>query len=158
MKHIKYTFFLALSFVLSSCGSVRYVPVIQKEVVTVRDTTVLHLRDTLVKVPEIRYKDFTGLLDTLSIRTSISEFRAYCDTTAGILRGDVTQSGRIPVQIVEKERIVYRDSVRDREVPVPVVEEKIVKVVPLFWRVFAFIGILATAVAVFWLLRRFKVL
>ena len=143
---------------LGSCKTVQYVPVIQKEVVTVRDTTVLHLRDTLVKVPEIRYKDFTGLLDTLSIRTSISEFRAYCDTTAGILRGDVTQSGRIPVQIVEKERVVYRDSIRDREIPVPVVEEKIVKTVPLFWRLFAFIGIVATAGLVFWLLHKFKVL
>ena len=130
-------------------------PVIQKEVVTVRDTTVLHLRDTLIKVPELRYKDFTGLLDTLSIKTPISEFRAYCDTTAGVLRGDVTQSGKIPVQIVERERIVYRDSIRDREVPVPVEVEKIVKVVPWWAKGLSALGVLSLLVLAFFIGKKF---
>lgn len=123
-------FSVAVLFTAISCGTVKYVPVKTTEYVSVHDTTYLHRTDTLVKVPEIRYKDFTGLLDTLSIRTSISEFRAYCDTTAGVLRGDVTQSGTIPVQIVWKERVVTRDSLVYQDVPVPVVEEKIVKVTP----------------------------
>lgn len=158
MRHLLPIITAVLMLLAGSCGTVKYVPVKTTEYVTVRDTTVLHLRDTLVKVPEIRYKDFTGLLDTLFIRTKISEFRAYCDTTAGVLRGDVTQSGKIPVQIVERERIVYRDSIRDREVPVPVEVVKRERYVPWFWRFFAVIGIVATAGVVFWLLRKLKVL
>ena len=146
---------VAVIFATSACGTVKYLPVIQKEVVTVRDTTVLHLRDTLIKVPELRYKDFTGLLDTLSIKTPISEFRAYCDTTAGVLRGDVTQSGKIPVQIVERERIVYRDSIRDREVPVPVEVEKIVKVVPWWAKGLSALGVLSLLVLAFFIGKKF---
>lgn len=157
-RNIALWFAVAVLFTAISCGTVKYVPVKTTEYVSVHDTTYLHRTDTLVKVPEIRYKDFTGLLDTLSIHTSISEFRAYCDTTAGVLRGDVTQSGTIPVQIVWKERVVTRDSLVYQDVPVPVEVEKIVKVVPWFWRFFAFIGIVALAGAVFWLLRKFGVL
>lgn len=158
MRHLTPIVASALMLLAVACGTVKYVPIKTTEYVTVRDTTVLHLRDTLVKVPEIRYKDFTGLLDTLFIRTKISEFRAYCDTTAGVLRGDVTQSGKIPVQIVERERIVYRDSIRDREVPVPVEVTKEVRYVPWIVKVLAWLGGIGLLLGVGWLLRKFGIL
>ena len=155
----KFVFCLALwVFFTASCTTVKYVPVVQKETVTVRDTTVLHKTDTLVKVREFNLSDYTGLQDTLTLRTDLSESKAWVDADMMALKGRLVQTGSIPVQIVERERVVYKDSIRDREVPVPVVEEKIVKTVPFFWRLFAFIGIVATAGLVFWLLRRFKVL
>lgn len=142
---------------LVACKTV-YVPVEKRVEVAVHDTTYLHRTDTLVEVQKARISDFSGLLDTLDLETPLARSRAFVDTTAGILRGTLEQSGTIPVKIVWKERVVTRDSLVYQDVPVPVVEEKIVKTVPLFWRLFAFIGVVATAGAVFWLLRRFKVL
>lgn len=143
---------------LTACTTVKYVPVKEIERVEVRDTTYLHKTDTLVKVREFNLSDYTGLQDTLTLRTDLAESKAWVDADMMALKGRLVQTGSIPVQIVERERVVYKDSIRDREVPVPVVEEKIVKTVPFFWRLFAFIGIVATAGLVFWLLRKFKVL
>ena len=154
-KNIALWFAVAVLFTASACGTVKHVPIKTTEYVSVHDTTVLHLRDTLIKVPELRYKDFTGILDTLSIKTQISEFRAYCDTTAGVLRGDVTQSGKIPVQIVERERVVYRDSIRDREVPVPVEVEKIVKVIPWWAKGLSALGVLSLLVLAFFIGKKY---
>lgn len=157
-RNIALWFAVAVLFTAISCGTVKYVPVHTTEYVSVHDTTYLHRTDTLVEVQKSRISDFSGLLDTLLLRTDLAVSRAFVDTTAGILRGTLEQSGKLPVQIVWKERVVTRDSLVYQDVPVPVVEEKIVKTVPLFWRLFAFVGIVATAGAVFWLLRKFGIL
>ena len=71
-------------------------------------------------------RDYTGLLDTLRMETDYAESESYVDTAKNSLVGSIRNKDRhidIPVQY--KERIVYRDSIRDREVPVPM--EKIVK-------------------------------
>ena len=142
---------------LSACKTV-YVPVKTVEKVTVRDTTYLRWTDTLVRVEKSRISDFSGLLDTLYLEVPLARSTAFVDTATATLRGTLEQSGSMPVKIVEREHIVYRDSVRDREVPVPVVEEKIVKVVPLFWRIFGAIGVASFVLAVLWALKKFKVL
>lgn len=143
---------------ISACSKTVYVPVIQKEVVSVHDTTVLHQRDTLVKVPEVRYKDFVGLLDTLVLETGLARSTAFVDTTAGVLKGTLEQRGKLPVQVQWKERVVYRDSVSYRDVPVPVEVVKRERYVPWIVKVLAALGGIAAAGAVFWLLRRFKVI
>ena len=157
-KNIALWFSVAVLFTASACKTIQYVPVEKRVEVAVHDTTYLHRTDTLVEVQKSRISDFSGLLDTLLLRTDLAVSRAFVDTTAGILRGTLEQSGKLPVQIVWKERVVTRDSLVYQDVPVPVVEEKIVKTVPLFWRLFAVIGIVATAGLVFWLLRKFGIL
>jgi hypothetical protein len=142
---------------LVACKTV-YVPVKTVEKVTVRDTTYLRWTDTLVRVEKARISEFSGLLDTLYLEVPLARSTAFVDTATATLRGTLEQSGSVPVKIVEREHIVYRDSVRDREVPVPVEVVKRERYVPWFYRLFAVIGIAALAVVVFWILRRFKVL
>lgn len=110
---------IALGLLVLSCKTV-YVPVKETEYVAVHDTTVLHRTDTLVRVPEFHLSDYAGLSDTLVLQASNSEARAWVDSNAMVLKGTLVQDGKIPVQVVEKERVVYRDSIITRDVPVPV--------------------------------------
>ena len=147
-----------VAVVLTACKTIQYVPVKEVEYVHIKDS--VYLRDTLVQVEvqKARISDFSGLLDTLLLQTDLARSTAFVDTTAGVLRGTLEQRGEIPAKIQFKERIVYRDSIRDKEVPVPVEVIKEVKVVPWFWRFFSVLGIVALAGAVFWLLRKFHIL
>ena len=133
--------------VFAGCKVIKYVPVKETEYVAVHDTTVLHRTDTLVKVPEFNLSDFSGLSDTLVLKASNSEARAWVDSNAMVLKGTLVQDGKIPVQIVEKERVVTKDSVVTKEVPVPV---EVVKTVhPKYekwlwiWAVLSVLGIAA---------------
>ena len=110
---------IALGLLVLSCKTV-YVPVKETEYVAVHDTTVLHRTDTLVKVPEFHLSDYTGLGDTLVLKSSVAESRTWVDSSLMVLKGRLVQTGTVPVQIVEKERVVYRDSIITRDVPVPV--------------------------------------
>ena len=134
MKHFKYTtllFLCAISF--SACSpKIVYVPVEHTEYVTVKDTTVLHKTDTLVQVPEVSIADYINVADTLRLEAPYAVSKAWVDTTSNTLKGTLRQGGKLPVQIVEKERIVYRDSISYQEKPVPVEVEKIVKRTPFF--------------------------
>ena len=114
----------AIFLLLAGCKTIQYVPVEHTEYVHTIDS--VYLRDTVVQVEveKARISDFVGMLDTLSIHTDISDFRAYCDTSTATLRGDVRQSGTIPVKVVWKEKVSVRDSIvyQDRPVPVEVVK------------------------------------
>ena len=59
-------------------------------------------------------------------------------------------------QVVYKEKIVYRDSLITKEIPVPVEVEKKVPFVPFPWKFLSVIGILAIAYITFKLLFKFK--
>ena len=158
MRKLQYiALWFAVAVLITACTKRIYVPVEKRVEVAVHDTTVLHRTDTLVEVEKARISDFSGLLDTLYLSTDLARSTAFVDTVTATLRGTLEQSGKLPVQIVWKERTVTKDSLVYRDVPYPVVEEKVVKVVPWFWRVFAVIGIVAVAGAVFRLLRRLKV-
>lgn len=119
-------FALVLSLVFAGCKVIKYVPVEHTEYVAVHDTTVLHKTDTLVQVPEFNIADYAGLCDTLVLKSSVAESRSWVDSTMMVLKGKLIQTGTIPVQIVEKERIVTKDSVVYQDVPVPVEVEKVV--------------------------------
>lgn len=111
--------FILLGLLVLSC-KVQYVPVKETEYVTVHDTTYLHRTDTLVQVPEFNLADYAGLCDTLVLQSSVAEATAWVDSSLMVLKGRLVQSGTIPVQIVERERIVTKDSIVYKDVPVPV--------------------------------------
>lgn len=140
---------ILLALLVASCKTIQYVPVETIKEVKVHDTTVLHRTDTLVQVPEVSISDFIDLKDTLIMRGTLSEARSWVDSTAMVLKGRLVQTGKIPVQIVEKERVVYRDSLVKQEIPVPFEVEKRVPYVPFFWKLFSVIGILALAYLAF---------
>ena len=157
MEHFKHTSFrrFLVVFVLvavffAACTKRIYVPVEHTEYVTVRDS--VYFRDTLIRIEleKARLSDFCDVGDTLVLRTDLAQSWATLDTLAGKIVGGLENIKPYAVQNVPlKEKIVYRDSIVYKDVPVPVVEEKIVKVVPWFWRVMSVIGIVALAYLAF---------
>lgn len=139
----------------TSCAKRIYVPIETIKEVRVTDTTYLHRTDTLVQVPEVSIADFIDVRDTLVLRASNATATAWVDTTFNALKGRLVQGGKLPVQVVEKERIVYRDSITTKEVPVEV--EKPVPYTPKFWKFFGWIGMFSLVAAVLLILRKLKV-
>lgn len=93
------------------------------------DSTIYH------NVYKEYYNDYTGLLDTLEMETTYSQFRAYVDTTAKLIKGKAeNKKVDIPVQIKWKEKIVYKDSIREVEKPVPYeVTKEVTKYPKSYW-------------------------
>ena len=139
--------YIAMLPLFFGCKVIKYVPVKETEYVSVHDTTVLHRTDTLVKVPEFHLSDYAGLGDTLVLKSSVAESKAWVDSSLMVLKGRLIQTGTVPVQVVEKERVVYKDSIITKDVPVPV---EVVKTVhPKYekwlwiWAVLSLLGIAA---------------
>lgn len=141
---------------LFSCTKRIYVPVETVKEVRITDTTYLHKTDTLIKVPDVSIADFIDLKDTLVMQTGIVTSKSWVDTTMRALKGRLTQNGKLPVQIVERERVVYKDSISRVEVPVEV--DKPVPYTPKFWKFFGWLGILSLVAGVLLLLHKFGVL
>lgn len=139
MKKLSLLFCGLLSLVFVGCKTIQYVPIKEVEYVSVHDTTYLHRTDTLVQVPQVSIADFIDISDTLRLNASYATATAWVDTTHRMLAGKLVQGGKLPVQIVERERVVYKDSISLQ--PYPVEVEKIVKVVPLFYKIFSVIGL-----------------
>ena len=152
-------YFCLLALVISGCKTIEYIPVNHTEYITVRDTTVL--RDTTIKYKiEKQYvRDYTGLLDELVLETDYAIARAHVDTTAAKLSGSIENKEKtVEIKTQWKERLVYRDSIITKEVPVEVEVEKIVKVVPRFWKFFGLIGMLTVIAGVVLILRKFHII
>ena len=139
--------------VFGGCKTI-YVPVETVREVSVHDTTYLHKVDTLVQVPEVSLSDFIDVKDTLTIRSSYATSKSWIDQEHNILAGKLIQGGKLPVQIIEKERVVIKDSLITREIPIEV--DKPVPFVPIFWKIMSTIGILALAAVALWLVFKFK--
>ena len=135
-------FLVAVLF--TSCTTIKYIPVKETEYVTVRDS--VYLRDTLVRIEleKARLADFVDLGDTLVLSTDLARSTAFLDTTSGKLKGTLENIKKyVEGNMQVKEKIVYRDSVTTKEIPVPVEVEKIVKHTPWYTKVLAWIGFAA---------------
>lgn len=148
-------FLLVFLLFLPGC-KVQYIPVKETEYVTVRDS--VYFRDTTVqwKVEKEVVKDYAGLLDTLALETGLAEAKAWVDTTKSALVGEIKnkeQTVNIPAQV--KEKIVYRDSIVEKEIPVPVEVEKVVH--PgyewVLW-VWGILALLAFALLAYWKIKK----
>ena len=139
----KFLFLLVIAVFFTSCKTIQYVPVETVKEIAVHDTTYLHRTDTLVQIPETTIADYINVADTLRLEAPYAVSTAWVDTTLGILKGRLVQGGKLPVQVVEKERVVTKDSLVYQEIPVPVEVEKIVKYTPWYTKVLAWIGFAA---------------
>lgn len=70
-------------------------------------------------------KDVVPPYDTLIMETTMAKARAWVDTTTHTLKGTLTNKQGTIYKYKDREKIVYRDSLVYKEVPVEV--EKIVK-------------------------------
>lgn len=120
-----FAFIIAL---LIGCGPVKYVYVKGDTVVEYRDSTIFRTDTLEVPVPVEKTVEITPT-DTLRMETSLAKSVSYYDKDIRMLRGSLeNKKTTIPVKVEYKDRIITRDSVVVREVPVEV--EKVVKRTP----------------------------
>ena len=135
-----------LCLLLPSCKTI-YVPVGTETSTNVKDSTVLHIVDSVRYTERSRYKDYGDLLNVLEIDGKRSHMRSWVDTTKNVLNGELTED---PIEehtkIVWRDREVLKDTTIYKEIPVEKEVEKVVKVVPKFWRVSGILGIVLTVI------------
>lgn len=132
MKHsnftaVAFTTFLSM-LLLFSCATPRYID-IEREVITYKDSTILHQDTIYTKIPVEFYYDYSPIMDTLHLETSVAAADAYLDTASLMIKGGIyNKAVEIPTEYIWKERIVERtDTVyveKTKEVPYEVVKYK----------------------------------
>lgn len=124
-----------LLFVVCSCGTTKYIPVNNKEVVNVRDSIVLRDSTVITYLQKEKIKDVVPELDTLVMESTYAKSTSYLDTTTNTLKGELIQKDSVPVKIkiVYKDRIVEKEKIIEKEIPIEFVREK--KVTPkwIWW-------------------------
>lgn len=102
--------------------------------VVVKDSTVIRDSLRVVDLPVERIVDMVAVYDTLELETSLAKSRAWVDTNRHVLVGDIENKNQAKIKVEYRDRIIYRDSIYTKEVPVPyeVVVEK-TKYPVLFW-------------------------
>lgn len=139
---------IIFSILLEGCGTIKYIPTHEETIIHQIDSIAWHDSTVFHHIYHEHYKDYAGPKDTLKLETSYSKFKAWNDSTLNILKGEaVNKEEDIPVKIKWKEKIVYKDSIKTKEVPVPVEIEKEVKYIPgfckftIFWFILSIIYI-----------------
>lgn len=146
MKKLIIGLMLAVGLTVSSCGLLHYVPLKTNTEVHVKDSLVLHIKDSIRISEATVLKDYAWLGDTLRITGNRSSMMAYADTLRGCISGTLNEDEvEEKYKIIYKDKLVYRDSIQYKEVPVPV---EVVKTVhPKYekwlwiWSVLSFLGI-----------------
>lgn len=148
-----------IAFVFGACSpKIVYVPTNTDTHIEYRDSVIYKVDTLRIPVPVETIKEVVPQMDSLKMETSVAEARAWVDSTTKTLKGEMKnkKTELSQPQVIYKERTVYRDSLVEKEVPVPVEVEKKVPFVPFFWKFFSVIGILAIAFITFKLIFKFK--
>lgn len=138
-----------IAVIFTSCSpKVLYVPVKDNTSVERRDSVIYKVDTLRIPVPVETVKEVAPTLSPLHMETSVAEADAWVDTTTNTLKGVLKnkKTALSQPQVVYKEKIVYRDSIRTKEVPVPVEVEKVVKHTPFFTKVLAWLGGIALVI------------
>ena len=148
MFDIQRLFSILLIFTLFSCSpKIVYVPI--ETNTSTKDSVEIRYVDSTIFHHQTVNKDYTGLLDTLRIQGEHSSMSAYADTSNFTIKGELKEEP-FKERIVYKYKTEYRDSLIYKEIPVEVEKEKIVKVVPVFHKIFSTLGVLSLlALAIF---------
>lgn len=144
---------------IGSCGAIKEVPAETATTVHVKDSTIFHIKDSIRITEATRYKDWAGLLDTLKIDSGSgkSHMRAWADTTRNLIAGELTEDkSEEKIKTIFKEKIVYKDSIRVEEKPVPVEVIKEVKVYPKGLVILSILGTISILVLIFILYIKIK--
>lgn len=140
-------------FSLTSCGVQKHIKIENK--IIYRDSLIYKVDTVNVPLPVEKVVEIVPNLDTLYLETSIAQAKAYLDTNANVLRGEIeNKRTEIKQDILIKEKISYRDSIVIQEVPVKVpVREKYVPT-PLI--VLSTVGFLTIFLLILYLLSKIK--
>lgn len=118
---MKRILFLILFILLTSCSTIKYVPVKGEDIYHTEYIT----KDSIVYTPVEVIKEVVPELDTLYMETSVAKAKAYLDTNLNTLKGEMKNKK----EIIYKDKIVYRDSIiiQKQEIPIEIeVENKVV--------------------------------
>lgn len=146
MKRLLLKIGALLCLLLPSCKTI-YVPVGTDTSTNVKDSTVLHIVDSVRYTERSRYKEYGALLDTVKAFGARSQSTAWIDTTLNVLNNELVEE---PIE--EKYKIItkteYRDSIQtvERQVPYPVEVVKERRVCPRWLVVLSILGVISTLV------------
>ena len=106
---------------------------------TYKDSTVIRDSIRTVDLPVERIVDKVAVYDTLELETSLAKALAWVDGERHLLVGNIENKKNANIKVEYRERLIYRDSIYTKEVPVPYkVEVEKVKYPFLFWALLAF--------------------
>lgn len=116
---------ILLVALLSGCKSVKYVPTETEKIIIKQDSIIERIDTQYIQLPYEVEKTLALPTETLYMSTKYAEAICYLDTNFEAIRGEIKNKDvKLPVEVKEVEKICYRDSVVNREVPVEVVVEK----------------------------------
>ena len=115
---LKKIIFIIFSILTVSCATTKYVP-IEKETIekTVVKDSIIY-RDSIVYLPKERIVEVVPQLDTLKMDIELASAKAYLDTSALVLKGELKSKESPKKQYIE--RIEYRDRTDTMYVEKPV--------------------------------------
>ena len=119
-----------LILLLSSCSTIKYVPIQSDAVTNVKDSIVWHDSTIVNYITKERVVDIVPQYDTLLLETDYAKSMSYVDTTHHVLRGEIENKDTVPLkkEIKWKEKIIEKEVIKEVEVPVEVTVEK--KIIP----------------------------
>ena len=119
-----------LILLLSSCSTIKYVPIHNDTVTNVKDSIVWHDSTIVNYITKERVVDIVPQYDTLLLETDYAKSMSYVDTTHHTLRGEIENKDTVPLkkEIKWKEKIIEKEVIKEVEVPVEVPVEK--KIIP----------------------------
>lgn len=144
----KFVLFLALALSVYSCGIFKHTP--PEEHVTIIhyvDSTRWHDTTVFKEIPVEKIVNIIPVGDSSHLETSLATSDAWADTI-GLHHTLKNKDGVIPIKVQWKERIVYKDSIKIEEKPVPY--EVVKEVIPKsYWYLLGF----AVLFVAYWIVR-----
>lgn len=110
--------YLGLLLLVFGCRTIHEVPIEHQVVYEYKDS--IRYVDSTVIIPVERVVDVARPYDTLSLETSMAEAKAWVDTTTHTLKGDLRNKQGVQYKYIYKDRIVTKDSLVYKDVPVPI--------------------------------------
>lgn len=152
-RDISCIFFFFIIFLFTQCKSASEVIVGHQETVVHYVDSVI-VRDSIVEIPREVYYNVAWDYDTLHLETSLAEANAWIDSI--FLRGEIHNKKNFTQKTEYIENIVYKDSIVEKEVPVPYEVEKTVYEKPwqfYFYRIFFWLS--ASFIIFYFLFKRY---
>ena len=153
---LKKIIFIIFSILTVSCAAPKHITV-EKETIekTVVKDSIIY-RDSIVYLPKERIVEVVPQLDTLKMDIELASAKAYLDTSALVLKGELKSKESPKKQYIE--RIEYRDRTDTVYVskPVPYEVEKPVKYVPSFYKFCLWWFICSVILIALWIVMKLK--
>ena len=118
------------------------------------DSTRYH--DSTVYIPVERYVDIVPVFDTLKLETTLAHSEAWYDSTLNSIKGRIWNLKAVEYKYIEVETVKVKDSIVEREKPVPYDVEVVKTHIPS-WAWITLVWSLLTVASIVWgIYRRLK--